>query len=280
MATAHARLARGKRLFWEQLLQNPQAELAAAFLSYHWFSNCCLMTVMTAGITPCSRTVCVLFDLDVSFQTFLLKLGVIPAAWCLLVAVRVCLCLTSAVDLVRWSVKQQGSRFSQFCWRKGSDDRNWNIADFLVLILCSTSAIGSEFELNPHVNAHTITWLFVGRFTLISSFSSLVSSRVWSKDVLRWQLVCRGATKGLTAFTMCSRCIVQYHCGVFSHSYWFPVKLCTQWLHFRGSGGAEALTSYLTLFLSFYFHQFLTDLHFFYLLFTWCSSFSCDQTGI
>lgn len=150
------------------------------------------------------------------------------------------------------------------------------------LASCRLSPISSEFE-SETVSAHTITWLFVVGLNLFPFFPPLlVSRRVWSEDVGKVTVILQGATKGLTAFTMCSRCIVQYHCGVFSHSYWFPVKLYTQWLHIRGSGGAEALTFYLTLFLSFYFQQFLAYLGFYLPFFSiqWFPSFSCDQTGI
>lgn len=38
----------------------------------------------------------------------------------------------------------------------------------------------------------------------------------------------------------CHKCAVHDCCGVFSQSYWFPIKTCTQWPHSRGSGGGAA----------------------------------------
>lgn len=41
----------------------------------------------------------------------------------------------------------------------------------------------------------------------------------------------------------CYKCTIHYYSGVFSQSYWFPVKTCTQWLHSRGSGGGGVWNS-------------------------------------
>lgn len=62
-------------------------------------------------------------------------------------------------------------------WRQELEHR-WF---FFVLNSCNMSAISSEIEDDTHVNAHKITWLFVGYFHF---FPPLVSSRVWSKDAV------------------------------------------------------------------------------------------------
>lgn len=172
MTTTHAKVGqRGKQLLREWFLQNAEAELATAFLSYHWFSNCCLMTAATARTTPCSRTVVLFLTLTCCCSSFCWNLGssVVRGAFSL-VSGFFCvydLCCWSCALISEATRKQILSvLLKKGKWRQELEHR-WF---FFILTLCSVSAVSSEFEYDTHVNAHTITCLFVGRFTLISIF--------------------------------------------------------------------------------------------------------------
>lgn len=151
---------------------------------------------------------CVLFDLDVLFRQFLFNRGVIAAAWWGFAVSRVYLrlrplLLTLCVD--RWSNKEADSLSS-------AEEREVTTGTGASpsLASCSLSPISSDFE-SETVSAHTITWLFVVGLHLFPFFPpSLVSRRVWSKDVGKVTVILQGCHQGVN----CLYNVQQVHCTV------------------------------------------------------------------
>lgn len=154
---------------------------------------------------------CVLFDRDVLFRQFLFNRGVMAAAWWGFAVSRVYLrlrplLLTLCVD--RWSNKEADSLSS-------AEEREVTTGTGASPILspslasCSLSPISSEFE-SETVSARTIAWLFVVGLHLFPVFSpSLVSRRVWSKDVDKVTVILQGCHQGVN----CLYNVQQVHCS-------------------------------------------------------------------
>lgn len=116
-----------------------------------------------------------------------------------------------------------------------------------------------------------------------------------------WQFLCRHHSR-VNCLTLCNlhvangchKCTVLYYCGVFSQSYWFPVKTCTQWLHSRGSGGGAVWNfrkrksvhvsiAYLFMQIVFFFFASHAFKYVLFISLSWCCSYflwaRCERKG-